>query len=479
MKIVHIASELAPFAKIGGLGDVLHGLCRALLAKKHQVEVILPKYDVLNLEHVKDLEIIDNRFDVPFGNGSFENTVWRCIVDSIPVILIEPHHPLSLFNRETIYGCQDDPFRFAYFSCAALEFLVKTSRSPDIIHAHDWHTALAAPLIKSNYQAKGLHSPCLFTIHNLAYQGHCGKDVVEETGLKKEIIEKLQDSPHCYNLLKGGILFADHVTTVSPNYAREILETPLGGALTPLLQRRKHAFSGILNGIDFDYWNPKTDRFLPSRYSSKDVIEGKARLKTYLQEHLSLTNEHAPLVCAITRLVPQKGPDLIKAGLLRTLENGGQFVLLGSAHDEKTQTAFYNLKRAFAGSRHVHLELNYNEELAHLIFAASDLFLMPSLFEPCGLTQLIAMRYGTVPLVRKTGGLSDTVFEEQNGFLFEPPTEEAIGQTVDRALAVWQKPGAWKRLIEKGISGDYSWEKPSEAYLTLYKSLLHSSKALS
>lgn len=473
MKIVHIAAELSPPAKVGGLGDVLHGLCRALLAKKHSVEIILPKYDILDLNQVQNLEILDKNFEVLFGDISYENTIWRGKVDSIPVFLIEPNYPCSFFNRKTIYGCEDDPLRFAYFSHAALDFLSKSSSPPDIIHIHDWHTALIAPLLKNIYSDR-LNASVVLTIHNLAYQGHSGKEILDHVGLKKNVAEKLQEAPHSktYNLLKGGIFFADHVTTVSPNYAKELLETSLGGKLTPLLQKRKKTFSGVLNGIDFGYWDPTNDPCLPTHYSRKDFSKGKARLKKHLRERLSLSDEERPLVSAITRLVYQKGTDLIKAGILRTLENGGQFVLLGSALDEKTLETFQNLKKNYANSSHIHLELTFNEELSHLVFAASDLFLVPSLFEPCGLTQMIAMHYGTVPLVRKTGGLADTVFEGQNGFLFGPPTSEAIGEAIERALTLWrEEPETWKQLIESGMSEDFSWEKPSEAYLAIYKSL--------
>ncbi|MCC5831895.1 MAG: glycogen synthase [Chlamydiales bacterium] len=452
MDIVHIASELAPIAKVGGLGDVLQGLSRALLSKGHQVEIILPKYDALDLNSVSDLE---------FGTSFGEFSTWKGIVDSLPVTLIESQDPNELFDRGTIYGCSDDPVRFAFFCRAALDYLRDSGRRPDVIHLHDWHTAVAAPLIKKKYPE--LEARIVFTIHNLAYQGHCGEEIFEDLGWKSA---KIKDGDS-YNLMKAGLLFSDYVTTVSPTYAQEILTTEMGGGLQPLFKSLQNRFSGVLNGIDYAYWDPAKDSLLVERFSLRRLA-GKERVKKELRKRLSLADEECPLVVAITRLVPQKGPELIKAALLRTLEWGGQFVLLGSALDEKTHGQFYNLKRKLTGSHHVHLELSYNEELSHLVFGGGDLFLIPSIFEPCGLTQMIAMRYGTVPLVRETGGLADTVFDGKNGFTFTQPTAEAIGEAIDRALPLWNTP-KWQKLVEAGMKGDYSWDKPAENYLKIYK----------
>lgn len=460
MDIIHIGAELAPVAKVGGLADVLHGLSRAFLQKKHTVTVILPKYNTLQLNLVDHLEVLAPTQLVKIQNHEYVNTLWRGVVDSIPVVLIESHDPCGFFDRKMIYGCPDDCSRFAYFCISALEY-IKTLK-PNIVHAHDWHTALIPVLIKENFPE--ISARTIFSIHNLAYQGICSQMELEHFGFK---FPKLK-SEGCYNLLKGGIIYADHITTVSPNYAREILSEEIGGSLQPVLKKYQKKITGVLNGIDYDYWNPEKDPLLPFHYSFCS-LENKKKVKTALKKRVSLADENTLLVGAITRLVPQKGPELIKAALLRTLENGGQFILLGSALDDETYARFYNLKRKLAGSQHVHLELTYNEELSHLVYGGSDLFLVPSLFEPCGLTQQIAMHYGTVPLVRETGGLVDTVFEEKNGFLFGPPTAEAISETVDRAFEVWhEKPKLWQTLIENGMKENFSWVKPAEEYLKIY-----------
>lgn len=453
MEIIHFSAELAPVGKVGGLGDVLHGLSRSLISLGHSVEIVMPKYDMLDWSGIEKLQLIETAGAV---------TIWKGIVATIPVTFIESHDPDELFDRGKIYGCHDDPLRFTFFCMQALHYLKYSQRQPDVIHLHDWHTAVAAPLLKERFPE--MKAKCVFTIHNLSYQGHCEKEVLDKLGWKSEKIKE----NGCYNLMKAGIIYADHVTTVSPNYAHEILTTDHGGTLRPLLRKCKNKFSGILNGIDYDYWNPMEDPLLPAKFSL-EKFSGKKKVKQELRKRLSLEEEMCPLVTAVTRLVPQKGPDLIKAALLRTLEWGGQFVLLGSALDETTHAHFYNLKRKLAGTHHVHLELTFNEELSHLVYGGSDLFLVPSLFEPCGLTQMIAMRYGSVPLVRETGGLVDTVFEGKNGFLFSAPTAEAICQAIDRALPLWDTP-KWTQLVETGMKSDLSWKKPAEEYLKIYKS---------
>jgi starch synthase len=462
VEIVHIAAELAPVAKVGGLGDVLHGLSRALLQKKHHVKIILPKYDTLDVDKVEHLEVMELDLPTRFDGTIYLNTLWKGLVDGIPVILIEPHDPTGFFDRGKIYGCEDDIARFCYFCLAALSLVQKFPC--DVIHIHDWHTGLIAGLLKERFPE--IQAKVVYTIHNLAYQGLCRSEDLDRVGWKSAQLKE----GGVYNLLKGGIVFADHVTTVSPCYAKEILTSELGGNLQPILQKHYKKFSGVLNGIDYSYWNPATDPHLPFHFSH-EAPENKQKNKKELRRRLSLTDERCPLVGTVTRLVHQKGPELIKAGLLRTLEWGGQFVLLGSALDERTHMHFYNIKRKLAGSAHVHLELTYNEELSHLLYAGADLFLIPSLFEPCGLTQLIAMHYGAVPLARKTGGLADTVFEEKNGFLFGPPTAEEIHGALDRALNIWYRnPDSWQQLMLTGMKTDFSWNHPADEYLKIYTS---------
>jgi starch synthase len=462
MEILHVSAELGPIAKVGGLGDVLHGLCKALLDKKQAVRVILPKYDTLDLNGIKNLEVFESQQTVYFDGRECTNTLWRGTVDEIPVVFIESQTPEAFFERGKIYGCPDDVDRFNYFCLSVLEYI--RHGKFDIIHLHDWHTAILAGLIKDRFPKR--ETKVILTIHNLAYQGACGLTELKRLGWHHE---HMRIADH-YNLLKGGILFADKVTTVSTSYAHEILTTHLGGHLQKTLKAHQEKFSGILNGIDYSFWNPQTDKLFPFHYSA-DKLGEKQKLKSLLRKRLALAEENSPIACVITRLVPQKGPELIKGAILRILEWGGQFILLGSASDATTHNQFYNLKRKLAGSPHVHLELVFSEELSHLVFAASDLFLMPSLFEPCGLTQLIAMHYGTIPVVRATGGLLDTVCEGKNGFMFDHPTIESFHGALDRALKTWyQNPDKWHQLIQTCMHTDFSWKKPAEQYLALYSS---------
>lgn len=484
MHIIHIASEMAGLAKVGGLGDVLLGLSREVQAQGHTVDVIVPKYSLMNYEAIDRLQIA-YRGLWSFGSSHWHhNTVWTCSVKGVRLYLIEPHTHNHYFEREKIYGYEDDIERFTYFSRAALEFLLKAQINPDIIHLHEWHSAIVAPLYWDLFHPIGLDQPgLLYTIHNLEHQGRCSPQDIDNIGLNGAHYlapDKMQDdqNPELINLTKGGITFSNYVTTVSPTYAKEVL-TPEGGhGLDQTMVSVEAKFQGILNGLDYDHWNPQTDPYLPISYDSKKSIKGKKASKDELRHRFSMSIEDKPLVAAVTRLVPQKGIHLIKHAIFRTLELGGQFVLLGSTADQITLGEFYQLKVHFANNPNIHIELQHNEELVHLIYAGSDIFLIPSLFEPCGLTQLIALRYGSIPLARRTGGLADTVFDVdydqdcpiQNGYCFEEPTKEGITSALDRALECY-KTKRWKQLVQNGMELDHSWIKPASQYIQVYQQI--------
>jgi starch synthase len=496
MHIIHIASEIAPIAKVGGLADVVLGLSRELSWKDHEVDIIIPKYDCMNSNEVRDLSIYYHDLSSYYNGEWFHNTIWTGWVENLKVYFIEPHHPRHFFNRGCFYGCEDDIERYLYFCRAALDFMVKTHLEPDILHLHDWQTAAVMPLYEEIFKKKGwTRTKTVFTIHNIEYQGiHASYDL-DRIGLKgKEIIAaKLSDTTKKEdgNLLKGALLYADHVTTVSPNYAWE-LTTPEGGrGLNKTILGIKNKFSGILNGIDYTYWSPETDRYLPARFSSREMpfrkndkatLDKKAYVKKVLRERLNLSEIHSPIVSSITRLVPQKGTDLIKHALERTIELNGQFVLLGSSPIPSITAEFHDLKAKYSDHPQVHFILHHQEELAHLIYAGSDIFIVPSLFEPCGLTQMIALKYGTIPIVRKTGGLADTIadvdysgrpFEETNGYVFDFPDKQGVNSALDRAINTWfHDPDKWRRLMIHGMEIDFSWARSSEKYLEIYKKIL-------
>jgi starch synthase len=498
MHIVHIASEMAPLAKVGGLADVLLGLCRELSWKGHDVDIIIPKYDCLDTTLVRDLHIEYDDLQT-FYNGEWHPMlIWMGWVENLKVYFIDPHHPRHFFGRGCIYGCEDDIERYLCFCRAALEFMMKKQITPQILHLHDWQTAAIAPLYRDMYVPLGFdHSKIIATIHNMEYQGQCAAADLDKIGLNGKsylTADKLQDNhyPQTINLLKGTIVYSDYVTTVSPTYAKEVLGKEGGKGMESTVRKFQNKFRGILNGIDYSYWNPEIDPLLPAHYKplelptgKKDTdttIDKKAFIKKVLREELELAELHSPLVGCITRLVPQKGLDQIKHALKTTLDNGGQFVLLGSGPIPSVNAELQQLKQKYIDNPHVHLYLHHQERLAHLIYGGSDIFIVPSIFEPCGLTQMIALKYGSVPIVRRTGGLADTIFDvdysdkpmgERNGYTFDPPTNEGIDSALKRAFHCWYKePDKWRKLMITGMNLDHSWNEPSDLYLNIYKQLI-------
>jgi len=496
MYIVHLCTEVAPIAKVGGLADVIYGLSRETAKHGHQVDIILPKYDCLDYNNLIELKVDYRELWSFEGSASFNNTIWSAKVGNLTVFFIEPHHPSYYFSRGCIYGCPDDIDRFTYFSRAALEYLYKANKRPDILHLHDWPVSLAAPLYKDMYIPLGMKiGGVVLTIHNLEHQGKCASWHLSQVGLDISRYlspESLQDPviPELINLLKGGIEYADAVTTVSPTYEKEI-KTPEGGhGLHDVLKKNEKKLKGILNGIDEAYWKPETDPHLIAHYSThppfnaeklEKVLKAKEENRSHLRIHLGLKKGPFPLVGLVTRLVPQKGPALIKHALLRTLERGGQFVLLGAAASLEIEQSFLELKHELSENPHVSISLDTDESLAHLIFAAADMFVIPSIFEPCGLTQMIALRYGTVPIVRATGGLADTVKDinsqvpenEKNGFVFEHPNFKEVRKAIDRALDYWsQDQKKWQQLMLQGMSMDFSWKHATPEYLDVYRKLI-------
>jgi len=450
MRIAHVASEMAPFAKVGGLGDVVLGLCRELQTQGHQPTVVLPLYGTLDRTVLGPLRRLD-QCDSTVG----DSTIWSTDYEGLPLWLIEPKD--GSFDRPSIYGWPDDVERFSQFSQAAWRWL---ARQPlDLIHCHDWQTACLTPLAAGKM-------PTLLTLHNIDYQGACAPEQLEPLGLLNED-----------NCLRAGIRAASHIAAVSPTYSREI-QTPLGGrGLDALLRSRSQQLSPVLNGIDTTYWNPATDPLLTSHLDPDGPLPFKWANREALSNRLGLRFDPSrPLVGVVARLVPQKGIALIQAALRHTLQQGGQFVLLGSCGSPEIQAQFESLQEG----PDLQLCLTHDEATAHQIFAASDLFLVPSLFEPCGLTQLIALHYGAIPLVRRTGGLADTIFDLEheangNGFVFDDPTPPAICATLSRALHRWHHtPQDWTTWVRQAMRQDVSWRRSATTYANLYEQLVDS-----
>jgi len=496
MHIIHIASELAPIAKVGGLADVVMGLSRELSWKGHDVDIIIPNYDCKDSKDIRDMNVCYTGLQSYYAGQWFDNTIWVGWVENLKVYFIEPHHPRYFFNRGCFYGCEDDIERYLYFSRAAIEFLLKKQIIPDIIHLHDWQTAAIAPLFRDIYASLGFHkTKIVFSIHNMEYQGKCAPSDLDNIGLNGKALntpERLQDhtNKEIVNLLKGAIVYSDFTTTVSPTYAEES-KTPQGGkGLEGTLIEHADKFSGILNGVDYSYWNPEIDRYIPAHFSSREfpahkkdynTLDKKGFIKRTLRQRLILEDCYRPIIGCIARLVPQKGIDLIEHALEFCADNNAQFVLLGSSPIPEIQDHFHKLKHLYADHPHIHMVLHHQEELAHLIYAGADMLIVPSVFEPCGLTQMIALKYGTIPIVRRTGGLADTIFDidtsnepsnKTNGFTFDSLDKKDLEETLKRAIDYWlHKPEQWRQLMIKGMNIDFSWNMPSNEYLDIYTNL--------
>lgn len=489
LHMVHIAAEMAPVAKVGGLGDVVAGLGKALQKKGHLVEIILPKYDCMDYSRVKNLKVLDMQIDSYFDGQLFKNKVWLGTVEGLPVYFIEPHHPAKFFWRGQFYGEGDDFRRFTFFSRAALEFLLQSGKKPDIIHCHDWQTAFVAPMYWDIYAPQGLNSARIaFTCHNFEYQGTESATALASCGLDVQQLnrpDRMQDNfrHDRVNAVKGGIVFSNIVTTVSPTYAEEVRAPEGGRGLHLTLAAHSKKFFGILNGIDTEAWDPSTDPLLDFQYSAND-LKGKAENKAALRKFLGLAASDAriPLVGCITRIVPQKGVHLIRHAIYRTLECGGQFVLLGFSPVPHIQREFEGIANQFCEHPSIRLILKYDEVLSHYIYGASDIFVIPSIFEPCGLTQMIAMRYGSIPVARRTGGLNDSVFDVddetipakvRNGFTFSAADEQGLNHALDRAITYYRKKANWwQELVKKVMTIDFSWDSSATQYEELYEKAL-------
>lgn len=484
MYIAMISAECAPIAKAGGLGDFVQGLSRELAGCGNAVEIFLPKYDALRYDRIWNLHPCYRDLRVPFYDQWIHCDVEYGESDGLRCYFIDPHSPHGFFARGKIYGEPDDAERFAFFCRAVLEYLFKSGKQPDLIHCNDWQTGLIPVLLYEIYQGLGMtRTRVCYTLHNMGHQGVVAEHILRQAGLKPErllAMERLQDpnNHRAANLMKGGIVYSNFVTTVSPRYAWEIQHSDQGMGLQGVLQYYDRKFGGVLNGIDDSVWNPQFDAQIPQRYGP-DSLPLKAVNKEALRARLGLDDALKPIVSVISRLDRQKGVDLIRHGIDYAVANGCQCVLLGSAPDPAVNESFLRMQQETAASRDCRLILSYDEELSHLIYAGADMILIPSVYEPCGLTQMIAMKYGAVPIVRRVGGLADTVFdanysdkpfEARNGYLFDDPTAAGLESALGRAIGLWVRhPEYFRQLRLNGMRADNSWSKPAQQYLEIYR----------
>jgi starch synthase len=481
LKVVIVASEVMPFAKTGGLADVTGALPVALARLGHQVSVIMPRYPAIE-RAVRSLEKVHDPLVVPMGSQTEEGAVWSAkLAARVPVYFIEHQ---AYFDRDALYSTAsgdypDNAQRFAFFAKAALAACQALKLQPDIIHCHDWQAALIPAYLQTVLQ----HDPAwastgsLLTIHNITYQGLFPPEVMAFLELPPDTYSP--DGIEFYgqvNYLKAGIVYADLINTVSRRYSQEIQTPEFGCGLEGILRYREQDVYGILNGIDDGAWNPAKDRLIAARYSATN-LSGKQVCKRDLVKTFGLSPAwtNAPLVGMISRLVDQKGFDLLESAIHRLLALDLGLVVLGTgqAHYEDF---LHQVRARYPGK--VGVVIGFDDVLAHKIEAGSDIFLMPSRFEPCGLNPMYSLRYGTVPVVRATGGLDDTIeayepgLDRGNGFKFEPYDAEALLATLQRALTLYRDRAAWERLMRRGMQADFSWAKSAQAYADLYATAL-------
>ena len=489
MYVVMVSPECAPVAQAGGLGEVVFGLSRELEILGNAVEIILPRYRCMREDQIYGMSVSFDDLWVPWYDGAVRCTVWFGFVHGRKCYFIEPHSADGFFARNSYYGDDDDVLRFAFFCKAALEFLRSSGKRPDVVHCHDWQTALVPVLLYEQYQHAGLPDQrvCL-TVHNFRHQGLCDERVLHATGLlpvsRFATQDRLADDlrPGALNVLKGGIVYANVVATVSPQYAWEAQWSDQGAGLSATLHRHGGKFGGILNGVDYDVWNPEIDPLVPQNYSAADV-DAKYGNKKVLRDRFFLADVYRPVIAYVGRLDEQKGVDLIQHCARYALRNGAQFVLLGTSTNPAVNDSFQRLKDELNDHPDCHLELSYSAELAHLVYAGADLLVMPSLFEPCGLAQLTAFKYGTVPVVRAIGGLCDTVFDrdyserpwhERNGYVFHQPDRQGLESALSRAIGLWHDfPEQFRELLLAGMRADHSWARPGGHYLDAYDRIRH------
>ncbi|MBJ6360181.1 glycogen synthase GlgA [Paenibacillus sp. GCM10012307] len=475
MKLLFAAAEGSPFVKTGGLADVIGALPQALRQSGADARVILPKYKVIPKAFSESMTYLTH-IEVPMGWRSCYCGVFKLELDGIPTYFLDNEYFFGA--RSGIYGHGDDEERFAFFNRAVLEILPHIGFQPDIIHSHDWHTGMIAPMLHKHYR----HNPyyqsikTVFTIHNLQYQGVFSYSILGDLlGLDDSYFQPGGvEFKGGVSFIKGGINYSDQVTTVSRTYAREIQTEYYGEGLDGALRSLGNRLSGIVNGIDQESYNPATDPNLSYPYRSS--LDAKRLNKIALQRELGLEERgDVPLIGMVGRLTGQKGLDLVERILFELMEQDDvQLVVLGSG-DPRFEQLFEDAAGRYV--RKLAVQIKFDEGLARRIYASSDLFLMPSRFEPCGLSQLIAMRYGSIPIVRETGGLNDTVQSyneftgEGNGFSFTNYNAHDMLHTIRRALRFYTESDHWGRLAHNAMGGDYSWSRSADEYYALYARL--------
>ena len=473
MKIIHIASECAPFIASGGLGDVIGALPKAIKREdcNAEISVILPYYDKIREKFHQSLK---KKCDIAFYLSWRESgaSIYQYVKDEITYYFIENHR---YFERGCLYGEYDDAERFAFFSKATIEFMLKTNEIPDIIHAHDWQAALSIIYLKTVYKERSdfLKTRTLFTIHNIEYQGKFPLEFFTDIfGISNEYLSTTEYDG-CLNLMKGALTLSDYISTVSPNYKNELAHDYFAMGLAPVINSVSHKMRGIINGIDYDTFSPSKDKDIYFSYNKDNVDEGKRKNKVSLQKELGLKeSENIPMLAIISRLTSSKGMDLILRIIEELLSENLQLVILGTG-EEKYEEEFIKLSYKHSNMSAI---IKFDRVLSKKIYAASDIFIMPSKREPCGLSQMIACAYGSVPIVRSVGGLFDSVIafdgKVGNGFRFNNYNAHELLYTVKNALEYFNSE-RWSDIRNNAISSRFDWIDSAKEYLSIYSNLLN------
>lgn len=471
MKVLFASSEAYPFAMSGGLADVAGALPKALRKRLIGCRIVLPLYSTIP-EELREKMTFVTAITVSVSWRRQYCGIFEAHQDGVIYYLIDNQY---YFKRDGLYGYYDDAERFAFFSRAVLDMIPHIGFTPDIIHCNDWQTAMVPVFLNSMYRGSEPYNniKTVFTIHNIQYQGKYGKELIGDVlGLPEEAAG-LVEYDGCVNMMKGAIQCADKVTTVSPTYAGEILDPYYSHGLDGILKQFTFKLTGIVNGIDTDVYDPETDPLIGVHFSAQ-APDGKAKNKVALQKELGLpVKKNVPLIGMVTRLVKHKGLDLVKCVFEELLKADLQFAILGSGEWE-FETFFQEMAQKYP--QKVGLKLGFDPALAHKIYAGADLFLMPSQSEPCGLAQMVALRYGTIPIVRKTGGLNDTVSDSGdnagNGFVFENYNAHEMQSAVWRAIGGYEDKAGWEILKKRAMACDNGWSVSAGAYIRLYKEII-------
>jgi starch synthase len=473
LRVLMVAAEAVPYLKTGGPADVTGPLAHALRRRGHDVRLVLPRHKSVDPARWH-LRTQISGLRVPLDQGTEPVDVLHTEhEDGLHIAFIEAPHA---FQREHLYGYAEDGERFILFCRAVLEYVRAIGWAPDVIHCHDWHTAIIPNWTKTLYKSDPLFADTatIYTIHNLAHHGVFGYRILEVAGVAQEgfLYPELPELANVVDLMARGILFADVVSTVSPRYAREIVTPAFGEGLDRLLDERHDRLYGILNGIDTDEFDPAADRRIAARFDAFS-LDARAENKRALQRRLKLpVDDTVPLLGMISRLQPQKGFDLLEEVVAPMLRQGVQLVVLGTGNQRYHQMLE---ELAAAHPRQVAVLFTFSDELNRSLFAGADMLLMPSRFEPCGINQMIAMRYGCIPIVHRVGGLADTVQDLDEsaragtGFTFSCYAPDALLRTIERAVAVYWDKAVWHDLMQRAMLTDHSWDSSAEHYIALYR----------